>query len=164
MREDAHIRAAKDLNHRLVGLLADEGIPALGLHAYQKGLVTPEMNVSKVAWDTLPSIPVIVLSTLVGRHEKAQEMRSLQQIQAILTSQLSIHETIGFSLLDSLQWSVQTAPSLLIEEGLLEKESEFVQEHLPHELREMSGYRISVPGSTGKAALWGGSLNVEGFK
>lgn len=164
MREDAQIRASKDLNHRLVGLLADEGIPALGLHAYQKGLITPEMNVSKAAWDTLPSIPVIVLSTLVGQHERAQEMRPLQQMQSVLTSQLSIQETIGFSLLDSLQWSVQSAPSLLFEKGLLEKESAFVQEHLPHELREMSGYRLSVPGSTGKASLWGGSLIVEGFK
>jgi len=160
MRQEAQIRATKELNHRLVGLLADEGIPALGLHAYQKGLITPELTVSKASWDSLPSIPVIVLSTLIGQHEKAQEMRSLTEIQLAVASQLPISEVIGFSLLDYLEWNLHSVPSSLIEQGTLELESEFVREHLPTEIQSSIGYRITVPGTTGSASFWKGSLNV----
>ena len=39
MREEARIRSIKDLNHRLVALLADHGESSIGLHGYQKELV-----------------------------------------------------------------------------------------------------------------------------
>lgn len=36
MRKEAEVQCIKMLNHRLVGLFADEGVSALGIHAYQK--------------------------------------------------------------------------------------------------------------------------------
>jgi hypothetical protein len=67
MREDATIRAVKDLNHRLVALLADQGVPAVSLNGYQKSLVKVENNQILIDSRQLYSLPgetVILLSNL----------------------------------------------------------------------------------------------------
>lgn len=68
MREDAKIRSIKDLNHRLIALLADEGISAIGINGYQRELITIQNNTLKLDqayFNTLPKEPVLVISSLV---------------------------------------------------------------------------------------------------
>lgn len=40
MRDEAKVRATKELNHRLVALFADDGIAVTGLNAYQRNVVS----------------------------------------------------------------------------------------------------------------------------
>ncbi len=161
MREEARIRAAKDLNHRLVALLADEGIPAIGLHPFQKELVSENGNVSESAWLSLPSIPVVILSTLMTEEGLSQRLHPLTHVLPILANSFEVQSLLGFSRIDSLQWNLHKIPDLYSEEGVLEQFSDFFETHIPAELRDMKGYRLCVPGVTGSASLWDGSLHVK---
>lgn len=161
MRKEAQIRAVKELNHRLIALLADEGIPAIGLHPYQKELISVNGLVSESAWRSLPQLPVILLSTLRSDGGMTQETRPLSELLSVLTTSFHIPEVLGFSLIDSIQWGLTKVPSAFSEEGILERESEFFRTHIPAELRELTGYRLTVPGTKGHASLWGGSLMVK---
>lgn len=40
MRDEAQMRSIKDLNHRLVTLLSDNGVPCIGINGYQKHAAT----------------------------------------------------------------------------------------------------------------------------
>lgn len=68
MREDARMRAIKDLNKRLIGLFADQGIATIGIHGFQKGLVTKketDVEIDTDALHALHSTPNLLISNLV---------------------------------------------------------------------------------------------------
>lgn len=71
-RQEAASQTARQLNRRLVALLADEGVSALGITLSQRGFTTydetmdPPFRVNASAWDRLPAIPVICCATLVA--------------------------------------------------------------------------------------------------
>ena len=68
MRDDAEIRAMKELNRRLVSLLADEGIPSIGINGYQKSAFRQkgkEILASLKALESIPTVPVLILSGLI---------------------------------------------------------------------------------------------------
>lgn len=67
MRENAELRAMKELNHRLIALFADEGVPAIGLNGYQKSLIRTEgeeIVVDRQQLMSLPEVPLLVISSL----------------------------------------------------------------------------------------------------
>ncbi|MDZ7771835.1 MAG: hypothetical protein U5K31_03725 [Balneolaceae bacterium] len=67
MREDAVIRAHKDLNHRLVALLADEGVSATGLNGHRRSLITlrdGELSLDRSFLDAMPKEPLLLVSSL----------------------------------------------------------------------------------------------------
>ena len=161
MREEAQIRALKDLSHRLVALLADEGIPAVGLHPFQKELISANGMISQTAWRSLPRIPVVILSTLTGASESTKGKQSLIEILSILKTSFDVPEVLGFSLIDSIQWGLTKVPELTSEEGILERDSDFFRAHIPAELQDLTGYRLCVPGVKGIASLWEGSLTIK---
>jgi hypothetical protein len=72
-REEAANQTARQLNRRLVTLLADEGVSALGITLAQRGFTTydetidPPFRVNASAWRRLPAIPVICCATLVAK-------------------------------------------------------------------------------------------------
>jgi hypothetical protein len=69
MREDARLRATKDLNKRLIGLLADQGVPTIGIHSFQKELVSKKdegLSLNTDALDALHEAPNLLLSNLVN--------------------------------------------------------------------------------------------------
>ncbi|MGN8224178.1 hypothetical protein [Gracilimonas sp. BCB1] len=71
MREDARLRAIKDLNKRLVGLFADQGIPTIGIHGFQKGLLTKQGDdilLNKKAFDAHHDTPNLLISSLVEQN------------------------------------------------------------------------------------------------
>lgn len=72
-RQEAASQTAKQLNRRLVALLADEGVSALGITLAQRGFSTydetmdPPFRVNTSSWSRLPAIPVICCATLVAQ-------------------------------------------------------------------------------------------------
>ena len=76
MREDARLRAIKDLNKRLIGLFADQGIPTIGIHGYQKGLVRNTdkgIDINLEALEDLHEIPNLLISNLVEPNTSSEE-------------------------------------------------------------------------------------------
>lgn len=99
MREDAQIRAAKDLNRRLIGLLADQGVSAIGIHGYQKGLVKKYSNglvLDNNQLQSLHATPCLVISNLV---EEGDEIISapLPTLAKLFTEALEDSEIVLFS-------------------------------------------------------------------
>ncbi|MEX0679892.1 MAG: hypothetical protein WD097_00780 [Balneolales bacterium] len=71
MRNQAIIRATKDLNHRIVALLADKGIPGTGINGYQKDIVQQKDNhliIEKEWIDARPAGTHLVLSNLIRNN------------------------------------------------------------------------------------------------
>jgi len=98
MREDAEKRAVRDLNRRLVGLLADEGVSAIGLHGSQKELIKltrGQLTLDKAQLSSLPKEPVILLSNLVGNSTSSSELIPLHKLGHFLAESLN-YEVILF--------------------------------------------------------------------
>jgi len=101
MREEATIRAMKDLNHRLVALFADQGISTIGLNGYQKSLVTSSSNgldIDTEQLKKLPEHPTLLISSLALNIEfsKPKPIPISQLVQQLQDS-LSIADIIIFS-------------------------------------------------------------------
>jgi hypothetical protein len=101
MREDARIRAVKDLNHRLVALFADQGISTIGLNGYQKKLI--KLHDSSITVDVdqfrqFPDHPVLLISNLIY-HQKSGKpfFAPLPDLVTALNQSLSINQTFLFS-------------------------------------------------------------------
>lgn len=101
MREDAKIRSIKDLNHRLIALLADEGISAIGINGYQRELITIKENalhLDQSYFESLPKEPVLVISSLVLNSSTHDIMPlSLPTMAAFLYDAMSAEELFIFS-------------------------------------------------------------------
>ncbi len=74
-RQEAAVQTARQLNRRLVALLADEGVSALGITLMQRNFTTfdstmnPPFRVNDSSWLRLPAIPVICCATIVANQE-----------------------------------------------------------------------------------------------
>lgn len=101
MREDARIRAVKDLNHRLVALFADQGISTIGLNGYQKELLSfseSGISVDMNQFKRFPDHPVLLISNLI--HHSGSEkpyFAPLDELAASMRSALSIDHAYLFS-------------------------------------------------------------------
>lgn len=122
-REEAAIRATKDLNHRLIALLADNGVSAIGLNAYQRSLVSLKnktLIVNEKRFSELHSSPLLIMSNLVQNTDIKEDkgnitMISLPRMADALQNQLEIESIFVFSadedektmqsvLSDKLEW------------------------------------------------------------
>jgi len=66
---DAIERSIKEINLKLISLFADSGIPAIGIHGYQRNIVMVEKNSIHIDGDYLNSLPsqaMIILSNLIN--------------------------------------------------------------------------------------------------
>ena len=101
MREDARIRAVKDLNHRLVALFADQGISTIGLNGYQKKLITHHdstITVDENQFRQFPGHPVLLISNLVYQQKTGKPFFApLPDLVSSLKHSLSIDQTFLFS-------------------------------------------------------------------
>jgi hypothetical protein len=136
MRDDARIRATKDLNNRLIALFADEGVSAIGLNGYQRELITLSKNgitVDVEQLNKLPHQPVLLLSSLVYSVEtQAPVSASLSDVAAALQSALDIEQTFLFARSDDAEIIKKELPGSL--DDVADKES-FVKENVPEEFR-----------------------------
>lgn len=94
MREEAVVRAMKDLNHRLIALLADEGVPAIGLNGFQKSLVSVtdgKIRIDIQQLHSLPEVPLLVISAL-GDFRKP-EGNSVEPISLPLLAEAFVQQS-----------------------------------------------------------------------
>ena len=106
MREEATIRAIKDLNHRLIALFADEGVSAVGINGYQRKSVileNDELDIDLEYFQSLPDGPVLVLSNLVFDQETGKPARiPLPRYVDFLHNEFQSEQVFAFSKYDHL--------------------------------------------------------------
>ncbi|MEX0594358.1 MAG: hypothetical protein WD115_06245 [Balneolaceae bacterium] len=105
MREEARIRAMRDLNHRLIALLADHGVSAIGLNGHQRGLVKQDSKNGEIRLDTaqlqnLPDTPHLVLSALGESDSGERTSIPLPDLATAISRQLSIQRIYIFHTSD----------------------------------------------------------------
>lgn len=104
MRDQATKRSIKDLNNRLVTLLADEGVSTVGINPYQRKVITrknDELTLDHSFLDTLPSQSVLLLSTLIYNADKDDtEILSLPDLATYLFQELNADQLFLFSKSD----------------------------------------------------------------
>lgn len=102
LREDAEMRAIKDLNHRLVTFLADYGIACIGLNGFQRKAVIigekGEIEIKDNLFNTFPDRTVVVLSTLIyDKKTNRNFAANLPEVANALKKALRITEIHLFS-------------------------------------------------------------------
>lgn len=138
MRDEATIRGIKDLNKRLVALLADEGVPAVGLHGYQRSVISLKeetLHLDRDYLENLPGGPLTLLSTLVkvpAREEPAAI--SLPRMTRFLKSRLDPEEVFLFAKSEESEIFTESFPTDSVRWE--ELESEFREEIIPAEFRD----------------------------
>ncbi len=105
MREDAVIRSSRDLNHRIVALLADSGVSGIGINGYQKNIIQKKGDtlLADDKWmEERPAGTHLVLSNLVWDIEKHRVVSfPLRTMAEALFKQLNRDAIIIFSANDS---------------------------------------------------------------
>ncbi len=135
MREDARKRAIMDLNRRLIALLADHGVSALGLNAFQKELVSYSeegLRLNLKALNSLPSYPVLVLSSLVAYagHPQGRYVPPVR-LAEFLARELEGHQITIFSQHE--QAEILTGKQAVSELKWDELDEDFAEKHLSEE-------------------------------
>lgn len=105
MRDDATVRSIKGLNHRLIALLADQGVSTIGINGYQRELITLQndtLSLDKAFFNRLPSQSALLLSTLVLDRVSGKPVPiPLTQLGAFLRKEIEIEEFFIFSSSDT---------------------------------------------------------------
>ncbi len=99
MRKDARLRAIKDLNKRLIGLFADQGVATIGVHGFQKKLVSTvngALNLDKDALEALHATPNLLISNLVNKNDEPEHI-PLPSFAKFMETRLEEAEILLFS-------------------------------------------------------------------
>lgn len=139
MRDEAQIRAIKELNHRLVALFADEGVSTIALNGFQKSLITYDgstIEIDKKQIDKLPEHPMILISNL-GVDPSSNKYRPipLAEMVTALSVTFQIDEVTLFSIDDSSDFIKQDFPEHL---KISNTDKSFIEKHIPETLRDLS--------------------------
>lgn len=139
MRDDAKIRAIKELNHRLVALFADEGVSTIGLNGFQKSLLKIDgdaIEFDKQQIDALPEQPMILLSNL-GIDVQSNDYHTvpLSDMAVRLYDKFGIDAITVFSMDESSDFIKQDFPETM---KLDEVDQSFIERHIPENLRNLS--------------------------
>lgn len=149
IRDEATIRCYKDLNHRLVALLADEGISTIGLNGFQKNLV--QMKNGSLAIDyqslkKLPKEPMILLSS-IGLNENGDKPIpiSISDLALSLSDELNVEIIDLFSIKENSEIIVDDLPKTVIPEN---SDEIFRNNHIPKSFKDFGiEVRIQSPNS-----------------
>ncbi len=137
MREDARLRAIKDLNRRLIGLFADQGASAIGVHGYQKGLVKKDstgVSINTDSLEQLHSTPHLLISSLVEEEKKTAYVPVPEFVKSISPS-IEDTEIILFSRKEEDEILVDESETTLSWDDLPEG---FEEETLPAEFQNFN--------------------------
>jgi len=136
MREDARIRAVKDLNHRLVALFADQGISTIGLNGYQKKLISYRESgimIDKSQFIKFPEHPILLISNLIYHAEYDKPyVAPLAELAVSLKNSLSVDKTFIFSIDDRTNVMKGEFPMNITPKRCSEKE---LETHIPESFR-----------------------------
>lgn len=139
IRQEAKIRAIKELNHRLVALFADEGVSTIALNGFQKSLLKIGGDIiefDKKQINALPDPPMILISNLAV-DIRANDYRTvpLSDMAELLSDQFGIDAITIFSMDESSDFIKQDFPEMM---KLSEADQSFVEKHIPENLRDLS--------------------------
>lgn len=148
MREDAQIRAAKDLNHRLVALFADHGVSSIGLNGYQRSMISTNGNnieIDKNLIKSLPSSPLLLFSNIVQKSaSKVYTSISLPELGKSFQKVFNISELIVFSMKEQNEIIKSDIPAKVKWDNL---NRDFKENYLPevfHHKKELTLRLISA--------------------
>ncbi|MCC5941948.1 MAG: hypothetical protein JJU37_10435 [Balneolaceae bacterium] len=146
MREEATIRATKDLNHRLVALFADEGVPAIALNGYQKSMITIDQDEIQIDINQIKNLPgetVILISNLVLNENQTVQPVSLSKLSDALRSAFDLEHIILFSTKDGADMMVKEYPKI-IQKG--DKSDESALHQVPEEFKSIEcNIKLTTP-------------------
>jgi hypothetical protein len=102
MRDDAKIRAIKELNHRLVALFADEGVACVGLNGYQRKTIIRESEKESLIIDSdylkrISEKTHVLISSLAESKNGTVDPVELPELALEIRKQLNISDIIVFS-------------------------------------------------------------------
>ncbi|MCW9706608.1 hypothetical protein [Fodinibius salsisoli] len=136
MRDQATIRSLKDLNKRLVALLADQGVSAIGINPYKRNFIRlqdEQLQLDHSFLEQLPDRPVLLLSTLVQDVEHDQQVAiELPRMLAFLREQLNPEELFIFSKAEESEIFTNTGNPDTLEWKTMDKS--FRKKQIPDEL------------------------------
>lgn len=146
MREDARLRAIKDLNKRLIGLFADYGVATIGIHGFQKNLISKEGE--KVSLDTskieeFHAVPNLLISNLVDEQGETTHI-PLPKFTRSLAEQIDNAEILLFSKNEKDEILISDTNHQLKWEDLPES---FYEETLPAEFEKFN-YPVKLTTAT----------------
>ncbi len=148
LTEDARRRSMKDLNNRLIALLADHGISAVGLNGYQRDIIRKAGQEWQIKTDYLRSFPdgvSLVLSCLVADENDPDNPNpaELKDVGPALARNLNIDKLIAFTSRDAAEVFATNESPLPFSTDDSAIESSIVEDHLPEELRSIE-YKLTV--------------------
>lgn len=140
MRDEATIRSVKDLNNRLVALLADQGVSTIGINPCQRNFITlkdGELQFDHDFYDTLPHQSVLLLSTLIqnmDRNKKA--VLGLSRLTTFLYKELHADELFIFSKSDESEIFTKSGQDQNLEWDTLD--DDFREKQIPNEFSDFT--------------------------
>lgn len=138
MRDEAQIRAIKELNHRLVALFADEGVSTIALNGFQKKLISYDgttVEVDKNQIDNLPEHPMVLISNLgIDKRTDQYVTIPLSEMATAFSAKFEIEEVTIFSIDDSSDFINQEFPEKM---NINNADISFIEKHIPEKLRDL---------------------------
>jgi hypothetical protein len=117
MRDDAVVRAVKDLNHRLIALFADHGVSTIGLNGYQRSLIIKSGNniqIDEHQLKRLPEQPHLLISNLAeDKKNDKVAILDLAKYAEALQNALQIDDIFVFSLDESDEFIRKSKPEFI---------------------------------------------------
>ncbi|MCH8568152.1 MAG: hypothetical protein LAT67_07810 [Balneolales bacterium] len=102
LREEAQLRAIKELNLRLTALFADSGIPVIALNGHQRGILKQHSNGELQLDDSyllkLRSQTNILISNLAQNEEGKVTVINIAELAGLLQKKLKIDHIVAFAL------------------------------------------------------------------
>lgn len=148
MREDARVRAIKELNHRLIALFADEGVSTIGINGFQKSLITSDgeqIFVDKSKLAHIHEQPMLLLSNLALHAETGEKtVLPLAEFAEALNGALPINEIVLFSKDDSADIIKHELPKKV---NISQLDDSILENHLPESFKNANlEIRLTTPG------------------
>ncbi|MEX2456640.1 MAG: hypothetical protein WD381_04960, partial [Balneolaceae bacterium] len=145
MREEATIRAIKDLNHRLVALFADEGVSTIGLNGYQRSLIKERngsIDVDVEQFHKFPEHPTLLVSSLIDSdgHDQPKPM-GIAAMAYALKNELNIDDVIIFSTAEGGDIIKQDLPKTISRTS--PSDSTFLEKQVPKDFRDIE-YEVKL--------------------
>lgn len=145
MREEATIRAIKDLNHRLVALFADEGVSTIGVNGYQRSLLKEKdgsVEVDVEQFNKFPEHPTLLISSLVNSDQQERPKPiSVVSIAHALKKHLDIADVIVFSIAEGGDIIKQDLPKTFSRSG--SSVPDFLEKQVPKDFHN-TDYKITL--------------------
>lgn len=140
MREDAKIRAIKDLNHRLVALFADEGVATIGVNGYQRELIKSTENGELVVdieqFHSFPVQPMLLVSSLIYSEKSGSAIAApIEDVALALKQSFEIEHVIIFSISKSGDIIKENLPEKITDS---DENRPFIEEKVPEEFRKIN--------------------------